>query len=113
MKLQKGFTLVELMVTVGIIAVLAAVGLQSYQSYSQRAANNACLLEAKAYVSAMAVEIANGGTTLPTQVKARCSDISNLPFGITSPTAVFPVKTPGVGSVTCTVATTNCSHAGA
>ena len=34
---SNGFTLIELMITVGIVAILAAIGLPSYQSYVVRA----------------------------------------------------------------------------
>ncbi len=38
MHYQQGFTLVELMIVVGIVAILSAIGLPAYQNYLQRAA---------------------------------------------------------------------------
>ncbi|MHA6310198.1 MULTISPECIES: prepilin peptidase-dependent pilin [Pantoea] len=38
MDYQRGFTLVELMIVVGIVAILSAIGLPAYQNYLQRAA---------------------------------------------------------------------------
>lgn len=46
---QIGFNLLELMIVIATVGILAAIATPTYQVYSSRAKNNACLSESKSY----------------------------------------------------------------
>lgn len=56
---KKGFTLVELMVVVGIIAVLVAIAVPAYNSVTAKAEKTACDANIRVIEGAKAVAIAN------------------------------------------------------
>ena len=54
MKMQKGFTLIELMIVIAILGILIAIALPAYQDYSIRTKNTECLNIAAALKLAIA-----------------------------------------------------------
>ena len=83
-KMQKGFSLVELMVVIAIIAILAAVAIPMYSNYTTRAKISAEIGELGGVKADVSEKIANtdttSGTIAITAVLADTAD-SGLPEG--------------------------------
>lgn len=96
-QMQKGFTLIELMIVVAIIGILAAVALPAYQDYTNRAK----LTEVITYMSAAKAGVAEAySTATATSAAAKLTGINNAKAGL-DPTATNNT-TKYVASVTVT-----------
>ena len=89
--LQKGFTLIELMIVVAIIGILAAVALPAYQDYTVRGRVSELAIMASGAKATVSENIANNGGALP----------ANACLGVNT----FTTATKNTDSLECTAAT--------